>query len=63
MKIEDQWFLKGFRRKYKMKKIYFKFQDISRWKTIKKGQKLQNSHLRNWLMHHRVTPQFYLIIF
>jgi len=51
MKIEDKWFLEGLCRQYKLKKIHFKFQGISRRKNArKKGRKLKKSHKRYWLM-------------
>jgi len=44
MKFEDQWFLEGFRRQYKMKKIHLKFLGVSRRKNDKKkiGQRHKN---------------------
>jgi len=51
MKFEDQSFLEGFWRQYKMKKIHFKVQGILRWKNNRKGgEKLQNSHWRHCLI-------------
>jgi len=46
MKIEDQLFLKGIWRRYKVKKIHFKFQGIETRKNAWKGKK--NYKIRTW---------------
>jgi len=62
MKIEDQWFLEGLGRQYKVKKIHFNFQGIARWKNARKRTKTAKLHMSCCPMHicahtmHPCTP-------
>jgi len=41
--IEDQWFIEGFWRQYKVKKIHFKFLGVFKWKNnIKRDENARN---------------------